>query len=135
MYIYSVGDLTGPTKNVARSLRQRMTPTERFVWKKLRKRQIGFYFRRQHIIGGFVVDFYCHRAKLCIELDGLSHEVFHSREDGNRDAALAHMGIRTLRFRNEQIALDWASCAQKIFAICIERSSQSGLSDEVEDAE
>ena len=130
-----MGDQTGPTKNVARSLRQRMTPTERFVWRKLRNRQIGFYFRRQHIIGGFVVDFYCDRARLCIELDGLSHEVFHSREDEERDTALALMGIRTLRFRNEQIALDWAACAQKIFAICIERSSQLGLSDAAEDEE
>src|SRR5215213_3088900 len=59
----------------AKELRKRMTIPERFVWQMLRKqRQRGFYFRRQHPVGRFILDFYCAQAKLCIEIDGPIHD-------------------------------------------------------------
>jgi len=60
-------DQDGPSKNVARVLRRRLTPTERVVWKRLGDRQLGYYFRRQHRVAGFILDFHCQRAKLCID--------------------------------------------------------------------
>ena len=103
---YSVAMEAGyrPSKNVARALRRRMTPTERFVWKELRSRQMSYYFRRQHVMAGYVLDFYCHRSSVCIELDGAGHELFHSEGDRERDRILEGMGILTLRFRNEEVA-------------------------------
>ena len=59
----------------AKRLRQEMTAPERRLWKALRRNAIdGFHFRRQQVIGGYIVDFYCDAAKLAIELDGGAHE-------------------------------------------------------------
>ena len=55
----------------ARALRREATDAERFLWSLLRNRQfLGLKFRRQHPLGGYIVDFYCHEARLGIELDG-----------------------------------------------------------------
>src|ERR1700675_2004678 len=59
----------------AKQLRREMTPAERILWKALRRNAIeGFHFRRQQVIEGFVVDFYCDAVKLAIELDGSVHQ-------------------------------------------------------------
>jgi len=102
-----------------------MTPTERFVWQQLRNHKACYYFRRQHRLEGYILDFYCHQARLCIEIDGLSHEIYHSERDRERDAYLDSIGIRTLRFRNEEVALDWEACFKKILYICMDRTSDS----------
>jgi very-short-patch-repair endonuclease len=76
------------TKNRARDLRRAMTPPEAMVRQGLRRRQIeGFHFRRQHPLGPYVLDFYCHRARLAVEIDGYfatlripASEVFRSLE-------------------------------------------------------
>ena len=55
----------------ARALRREATDAERLLWSLLRDRQfLGLKFRRQHPLGGYIVDFYCHEARLGIELDG-----------------------------------------------------------------
>ena len=55
----------------AKQLRREMTPAERALWMLLRRNALdGFHFRRQQVIEGFIVDFYCDAAKLAIELDG-----------------------------------------------------------------
>src|SRR5271166_5306249 len=59
----------------AKRLRREMTPPERILWKALRRNAVdGFHFRRQQVIEGSVVDFYCDAARLAIELDGSVHE-------------------------------------------------------------
>ena len=58
----------------ARELRREMTPAEKILWHELRGNKLGVHFRRQQIIEGFIVDFYCHQAGLVIELDGSVHE-------------------------------------------------------------
>ncbi len=115
----------GPSKNVARALRRRMTETEREVWKHLRRRQTGYYFRRQHRIAGFIVDFYCAEARLCIELDGDGHQIFHSKADRERDEALSALGVLVMRFQNYEVGTDWGGCYLKILAVCKERTSSS----------
>jgi very-short-patch-repair endonuclease len=76
-------------------------------------------------MAGYILDFYCHRASVCIELDGASHELFHAQEDRERDRILEEMGILTLRFRNEEVAEDWSKCPRSILFACIERDSEN----------
>jgi very-short-patch-repair endonuclease len=77
--------MRGTTREIqyhAKELRKRMTIAERLVWQMLRKhRQRGFYFRRQHPVGRFILDFCCVQAKLCIEA----------------------AGYRVIRFRNDEV--------------------------------
>jgi very-short-patch-repair endonuclease len=60
----------------------------------------GFHFRRQQVIEGFIVDFYCDAAKLAIELDGSVHEE-QWKYDESRDKAIALRGVRVLRISND----------------------------------
>ncbi len=91
-----------------------MTPEEKLLWGALRNRAIGgARFRRQQVVAGFIVDFYCASARLAIEVDGNSH-LDSEHYDAGRDRALAEMGIRTLRVRNESVATDLAAVLQKI---------------------
>jgi very-short-patch-repair endonuclease len=52
-----------------------MTPAERILWQELRGNKLGAHFRRQQIIAGFIVDFYCHKVALVIEVDGDVHDL------------------------------------------------------------
>jgi very-short-patch-repair endonuclease len=87
----------------AKELRRDMTPAEAKLWQRLRAGRLeGFHFRRQQIIDGYIVDFYCHAAGLVVELDGGVHleQMDYDRE---RDESLAGRGIRVLRFFNSDI--------------------------------
>jgi len=82
----------------ARSLRRRLTPPEARLWVALRRRALDWRFRRQHPIGPYVLDFYCDRARLAVEVDGAMHGIGDAPErDARRDAWLAERGVRTLR--------------------------------------
>ena len=59
----------------ARELRREMTPAEKILWQELRGNKLGVHFRRQQIIAGFIVDFYCHKVGLVIEVDGDIHDL------------------------------------------------------------
>jgi very-short-patch-repair endonuclease len=89
----------------ARQNRSKGTPAERKLWEELRaKKNAGLKFRRQHPIGVFIVDFYCHQAKLAIELDGDYHLEEEQRlYDENRTKLLQEAGIHELRFKNEEV--------------------------------
>ena len=78
---------------------------EAILWSKLQKRQVlGFKFRRQYSVGPYVLDFYCPDAKLAVEIDGDSHFQENAAEyDGKRQAAIEQLGIRFLRFSNQEI--------------------------------
>ncbi|MCR4959748.1 MAG: DUF559 domain-containing protein [Prevotella sp.] len=86
-----------------KSLRNHSTRAECIMWQVLKGRQCGGYkFRRQQGIGPYILDFYCPKLKLCVELDGSSHE--HKYDyDEERTAFLAKQGIRVVRYRNEQV--------------------------------
>ena len=85
----------------AKKLRREMTPPERILWKALRGNRIdGFHFRRQQVVEGFVVDFYCDTAKLAIELDGGVHQE-QWKYDESRDRMISQAGVRVLRISNE----------------------------------
>ena len=90
----------------ARDLRQWQTTAEIMLWACLRNRQLhGFKFRRQHNIDRFIADFYCHEARLVIEVDGPVHG--HQRDkDAERDAWMRACGLRVLRFENSRVLED-----------------------------
>jgi very-short-patch-repair endonuclease len=79
------------------------TQAEATLWAYLRNnRLLGLPFRRQHVVCGFIADFFCHRIKLAIEVDGSIHEQ-QQDYDRERDAILLLHGIKTLRFTNEDV--------------------------------
>ncbi|HST61416.1 MAG TPA: endonuclease domain-containing protein [Longimicrobium sp.] len=87
----------------AKALRKAQTPAEQMLWRVLRDRSVnGLKFRRQHPLDGFVLDFFCPDAKLCVELDGDIHDAQQER-DAERTAQLEARGMRVLRFRNEEV--------------------------------
>jgi very-short-patch-repair endonuclease len=73
-----------------------MSLPERVLWRRLRLKQMGLRFQRQHPAGPYVLDFYCHEARLCVEVDGKGHDFTASRDE-RRDRWLAAQGVRTLR--------------------------------------
>lgn len=90
-------------KPLAREMRHAPTHAEEILWQCLRNRQVlGCKFRRQHTIDRFILDFYCAEINLCIEADGDIHQ-YTQTEDAIRREFLESIGIRTLRFTNDQI--------------------------------
>jgi very-short-patch-repair endonuclease len=90
---------------LARRLRRDSTNVEMRLWQKLRNRQLGVDFRRQHPAGRFILDFYCPAMRLAIELDGGQHtDAHHETRDRKRDRWLGEHGVTVLRFWNSDIA-------------------------------
>ncbi|HTB52249.1 MAG TPA: endonuclease domain-containing protein [Ferruginibacter sp.] len=88
----------------ANSLRKRTTEAEKILWNYLRGRFEGFKFRRQHPLGIYIADFYCHKAKLVIELDGTIHDIETIKEnDKVRQRIIEEDGLKVIRFSNEQV--------------------------------
>jgi very-short-patch-repair endonuclease len=99
---------------LAKEFRRKPTKEERLLWGQLRNERLrGFHFRRQHVISGFIVDFYCAAARLAVELDGLVH-AGQMEDDATRDRALLELGIRTLRIDSRTVLLDMASVLSRI---------------------
>ena len=91
--------------SVARTMRREMTPAEAVLWNRVRGGRIGYHIRRQQPLLGFVADFYCHGARLAIEVDGSVHDNQQDR-DANRDACLAEIGIKVIRVSNASVFAD-----------------------------
>jgi very-short-patch-repair endonuclease len=95
-----------------------MTRAERRLWIRLRQNNLeGFHFRRQQIIEGFIVDFYCHEAALVIEVDGGVH-ARNRNADRERDAILSAMGFRILRFFNDEVINHVDDILRRILVAC-----------------
>ena len=90
---------------LAKEMRKNPTESERILWNILRKfRTKGFLFRQQHPIDIFIADFYCHKLKLAIEVDGAVHFNDQAMEhDDGRTGELEKYGIKVIRFTNEQV--------------------------------
>ena len=89
----------------AREMRKNPTEAEKKLWEYLRKmRTNGIIFRRQHPIDIFIADFYCHKLKLIIEVDGDIHNDTQIQEyDDGRSGELERYGIKVIRYKNEEI--------------------------------
>jgi very-short-patch-repair endonuclease len=90
---------------IAADLRHNMTPAEKILWNKLRNRKLsGFKFRRQHPVSEIILDFYCHDARLSLEVDGNVHKEHHQKErDKERTLILVKFGIKEIRFSNHEV--------------------------------
>src|SRR4029077_846585 len=101
-----------PEVERARQMRQNMTGVEARLWSRVRARQLGVKFRRQHVIGPYIADFACVAARLVVELDGDTHrEAF----DLHRDRWIESRGWRVLRFYAHDVDEDLDSVVAAIW--------------------
>jgi len=102
-----------------KDLRKRMTKSETLLWTRLRGKQSGFRFRRQHSIGSFIVDFYCSECNIVIEIDGITHD---DEKASNRDEVkekfLKDKGITILRFNDQEVLKNINEVVEGIWRIC-----------------
>jgi very-short-patch-repair endonuclease len=106
---------------LAKMLRNTMTYHENLLWEKLKGKQIcGLRFRRQHPISFFIVDFYCHEARLVIEVDGEIHVDKIDYDDG-RSAEMEKFGIKVIRFTNFEVENNIGKVIKRIETIVKER--------------
>ncbi|KKT96755.1 MAG: Leucine-tRNA ligase [Parcubacteria group bacterium GW2011_GWA2_45_15] len=87
-----------------RELRNRATEEENILWSELRNGKLGYRFRRQHSFGGYILDFYCAKKRLIIEIDGGIHESVSNKEyDEVRDKYFKELDYKVLRFKNNDV--------------------------------
>ena len=105
-------------KKYSRQLRKDVTDAEKALWSKIRGKQMkGCQFYRQKPIGNFIVDFYCPKANIVIELDGGQHyNVDGKARDIHRVAYIEDMGLRVLRFSDRDILKNLESVIEKIWS-------------------
>ena len=100
--------MRAPPKTIsnARHLRRTLSAPEARLWSRLRERGPGKpVFRRQHPIGPYVLDFYCVKARLAVEIDGISHDMGdRPRRDMRRDAWLEARGVTVMRIAARELA-------------------------------
>lgn len=77
--------------------------------------KLGVHFRRQRVIQGFIVDFYYHRAGLVVDVDGDVHDL-QQEEDERREKVLIEMGLRIVRFKNDEVVRDVSTVVGRIKA-------------------
>ncbi len=86
-----------------KKLRTGATLQEAKLWERLRRKQLGYRFRRQHSVGWYILDFYCPEKKLVVEIDGAPHKA--SKEyDAVRTNYLNLRGIQILRFWDDEVS-------------------------------
>lgn len=101
------------TKEKRRYLRNNMTESEEVLWDSIKQDALGVRFRRQFSIGHYIVDFYCPRKKLAIEIDGEVHS--NQKEyDEIRDKFMKDFNIKVLRFRNDEVKNNLKEVLSKI---------------------
>ena len=102
-------------KENARKNRKKMTEAETVIWERLRQIPRPFRFRRQHIIGDYIVDFACLSKKLVVEVDGEYHNTEEQAVlDNVRTEFLNRMGYCVIRFTNEQVMNNMNDVVAKI---------------------
>jgi very-short-patch-repair endonuclease len=109
-------------------LRKKSTEAETILWKCLKKfRSEGFIFRRQHPIDIFIADFYCHRLKLVIEVDGGVHLNAEAQQYDGRTGELERFGITVISFTNDQVVNNRDFVVKQIKDIINDQSSTALL--------
>jgi very-short-patch-repair endonuclease len=104
-------------KPIARYLRSNMTDAEQLVWSRIRRKQIfNVQFYRQKNIGNYIVDFYCPKGKLVVELDGGQHyEMEEIKRDRERDHYLQRLGLTVMRFSNLDVLKNIDGVVDRIY--------------------
>lgn len=101
-------------KGRSRDLRNEPTKAERFFWSFLRKRKLGYRFRRQQVIASFIVDFVCLEKSLIIEVDGEIHD-FQKEADHERTLKLESTNFKVIRFKNEDVLANTEKVLKEIY--------------------
>ena len=111
---YRLKKITG----ISRRLRRRSTKSEELLWQALRGKQLsGLKFRRQHPFGPSIVDFYCHKKRLVVEIDGAVHRGEDTQErDEIRQEIIEKYGVRFIRLPANEVEDDLESVLGKILA-------------------
>ena len=106
-------------KKYSQELRKNMTDAERLLWSRLRKKQLNnFQFYRQRIIGDFIVDFYCPKSKLIVEVDGGQHyQDEEGRRDEVRDDYMKKLGVKVLRVSDREVLKNLQGVVERIYEI------------------
>lgn len=101
---------------LSRHFRKNMTDSEKRLWSKIRMRQLnGYQFYRQRIIGDYIVDFFCPKAKLIIEVDGSQHKSDEiAGADRERDVYVKNKGLKMLRFNDIEVLRNIDGVIEKI---------------------
>ncbi len=104
------------TKKLRRYLRSNMPPAEQALWKKLQGKKLnGYKFRRQFGVGDYILDFYCPKGRIAIEIDGPSHfKESAFKKDTVRKTYIESAGIKILRFNNQDVQTNIEGVLQKI---------------------
>ena len=101
----------------ARGLRNKLTPAEQIIWLRLKERFPEYKFRRQHPISIYKADFYSHKHKLVIEIDGLIHDSEEAiLNDEKRQNDLENLSPTIIRFTNDQVKNEIELVAEKMFS-------------------
>ncbi|MFZ5668650.1 MAG: endonuclease domain-containing protein [Pseudomonadota bacterium] len=106
------------TRRLAKHLRRSLTRAELALWSVVRSRRFeGLRFRRQHVLGPYVLDFYCPSARLVVELDGGAHDDEDAQlHDAARDEWIARQGLKVLRLPNHLVLDDMEAALERIMA-------------------
>ena len=106
-------------KKKRKYLRNNSTKTEIMLWQCLKKSQLGYKFRRQHSIKQYIVDFYCAKLKLILEIDGEVHNFEkQSQHDWKRERKLNKLGFKVMRIKSMEIFEDIDKVIDRIKYIC-----------------
>lgn len=109
-------------KKIRKNLRQSMPKGEKMLWQKLRRKNLGYTFKRQYSIQRFVVDFYCAELRLAIEIDGITHEIpERAKKYKEKEQLLEKLDIQLERFTSDQVAESLDNVVETIFFICKKR--------------
>ncbi|HZZ89089.1 MAG TPA: endonuclease domain-containing protein [Caulobacteraceae bacterium] len=120
-----VGDNAATITEKAQQLRREMSPPEQLLWSRMQGRGLdGLKFRRQHPFEPYILDFYCHEAKLAVEIDGWGHNMGDQpQRDERRDAFLASNGVRTHRVVASEIYRDLEEVLASIIRVARSHAS------------
>jgi len=104
-------------KEFSQLLRKNMTDAEKLLWSKLRRKQLkGVQIYRRRIIDDYIVDFYCPKADLIIEIDGSQHYTDEGiNKDKIRDNFLKIQGFKVLRFSDKEVFENLKGVVEKIY--------------------
>ena len=108
----------------SQSLRKKLTKEEALLWYKFLCRY-PFRFRRQYVIGNYIADFYCHKARLVVELDGSQHyEESNQLKETERTQYLQSQNLRILRYSNLDVLRKFQSVCEEIDFVVKERTAE-----------
>lgn len=110
-------------RQLSRDNRKNPTNSEKLFWKLLSYKRLKLKFLRQKPIGKFILDFYCSKLLLAIEIDGDSHDK-KQYLDKSRDLYLEQRGIKTIRYKNEEVLKNIEKIKQNLLEIIIKRKEE-----------